>query len=101
MFAQRYGLDLLSIGGVMRRILEEQEHSDLSVQMKKHLNQGLVVPDELAIQCLEKVLMSLVCSTQGCVNENLTTQCTTMDPFKYFFHSPDCVCYCMCSVIDC
>ncbi|XP_019729370.1 adenylate kinase 9 [Hippocampus comes] len=67
MFAQRYGLDLLSIGGVMRRILEEQEHSDLSVQMKKHLNQGLVVPDELAIQCLEKVLMSLMCSTQGYV----------------------------------
>ncbi|XP_037100184.1 adenylate kinase 9 isoform X2 [Syngnathus acus] len=67
MFAQRYGLDLLSIGGVMRRILEEQEHSDLAVQMKLHLNRGLVVPDELAIQCLKKVLMSLVCSTQGYV----------------------------------
>ncbi|XP_061609994.1 adenylate kinase 9 [Phyllopteryx taeniolatus] len=67
MFAQRYGLDLLSIGGVMRRILDEQEHSDLSAQMKQHLHQGLVVPDELAIQCLEKVLMSLVCSTQGYV----------------------------------
>ncbi|XP_061126066.1 adenylate kinase 9 [Syngnathus typhle] len=67
MFAQRYGLDLLSIGGVMRRILEEQEHSDLAVQMKLHLNRGLVVPDELAIRCLKKVLMSLVCSTQGYV----------------------------------
>ncbi|XP_077566613.1 adenylate kinase 9 [Stigmatopora nigra] len=67
LFAQRYGLDLLSIGGVMRRILSEQEHSDLAVKMKKHLNEGLVVPDELAIQCLEKVLMSLICNTQGYV----------------------------------
>ncbi|XP_077409567.1 adenylate kinase 9 isoform X2 [Vanacampus margaritifer] len=67
MFAQRYGLDLLSIGGVMRRILEEQAQSDLAQQMKQHLNRGLVVPDELAVQCLEKVLMSLLCSTQGYV----------------------------------
>ncbi|XP_077367067.1 adenylate kinase 9 isoform X2 [Festucalex cinctus] len=67
MFAQRYGLDLLSIGGAMRRILEEQAQSDLALQMKQHLNRGLAVPDELAVQCLEKVLMSLLCSTQGYV----------------------------------
>ncbi|XP_054617797.1 adenylate kinase 9 [Dunckerocampus dactyliophorus] len=67
MFAQKYGLDLLSIGGVMRRVLDTQEHSDLAMQMKEHLHRGLAVPDELATQCLEKVLMSLVCCTQGYV----------------------------------
>ncbi|XP_056260814.1 adenylate kinase 9 isoform X1 [Seriola aureovittata] len=67
MFAQKYGLVQLSIGSVMRMVLNTQEHTDLSVQMKKHLSQGLVVPDELAIQCLEVALMSSVCSTQGYV----------------------------------
>nr|XP_057912171.1 adenylate kinase 9 isoform X2 [Doryrhamphus excisus] len=67
MFAQKYGMDLLSIGGVMRRVLDTQEHSDLAMQMKEHLHQGHAVPDELAIQCLEMVLMSLVCCTQGYV----------------------------------
>ena len=65
MFAQRYGLACLSIGGVMRMVLHKHEHTDLAVQMKKHLSQGLTVPDELAIQCLEVALMSSVCSTLG------------------------------------
>lgn len=65
MFAQKYGLAWLSIGSVMRMVLNTQEHTDLAVQMKKHLCKGLVVPDELVIQCLEVALMSLVCSTQG------------------------------------
>ncbi|XP_029281159.1 LOW QUALITY PROTEIN: adenylate kinase 9 [Cottoperca gobio] len=66
-FAQRYGLARLSIGGVMRMVLNNYEHTDLAVQMKKHLSQGLIVPDELAIQCLEVALMSSVCSTRGFV----------------------------------
>lgn len=65
MFAQKYGLARLSIGGVMRMVLNTQGHTDLAVQMKKHLSQGLVVPDELAIQSLEVALMSSVCSTRG------------------------------------
>ncbi|XP_061900631.1 adenylate kinase 9-like isoform X1 [Entelurus aequoreus] len=67
MLSQKYGLDLLSIGGVMRRVLDTQDHSDLATQMKEHLHEGLAVPDELAIQCLELVLMSMVCCTQGYV----------------------------------
>ncbi|KAK1889504.1 Adenylate kinase 9 [Dissostichus eleginoides] len=67
MFAQKYGLACLSIGGVMRMVLHKHEHTDLAVQMKKHLSQGLTVPDELAIQCLEVALMSSVCSTLGYV----------------------------------
>uniref|UniRef100_UPI003AAF6DC3 adenylate kinase 9 n=1 Tax=Centroberyx gerrardi TaxID=166262 RepID=UPI003AAF6DC3 len=67
MFAHKYGLVRLSIGGVMRMVLNTQEHTELAVQMKKHLSKGLAVPDELAIQCLEVALMSLVCSTRGYV----------------------------------
>ncbi|XP_073349311.1 adenylate kinase 9 [Pagrus major] len=67
MFAQKYGLARLSIGSVMRMVLNTQEHTDLAVQMKNHLSKGLVVPNELVIQCLEVALMSLVCSTQGYV----------------------------------
>lgn len=65
MFAQKYGLVRLSIGGVVRMVLNTREHTDLAVQMKKHLSQGLVLPDEMAIQCLEVALMSSACSTQG------------------------------------
>ena len=65
LFAKKYGLAELSIGSVMRTVLDTQEHTDLAVQMKKYLSQGLVVPDELAIQCLEVALMSTVCNTRG------------------------------------
>ncbi|XP_053736927.1 adenylate kinase 9 [Synchiropus splendidus] len=64
-FAQKYGLARLSIGSVMRMVLNAQENSYLAVQMKKHLHLGLVVPDELAIECLQVALMSLVCCTKG------------------------------------
>nr|XP_046228264.1 adenylate kinase 9 [Scatophagus argus] len=67
MFTHKYGLARLSIGSVMRMVLNTQEHTDLAVQMKKHLDQGLVVPDELAIQCLKVALMSSVCNTRGYV----------------------------------
>ncbi|KAM9840260.1 adenylate kinase 9 [Aulostomus maculatus] len=67
MFAWKYGLARVSIGSVMRKVLNSRENSDLAEQMKQHLHQGLVVPDELALQCLEVVLMDTVCSTQGYV----------------------------------
>ncbi|XP_060948025.1 adenylate kinase 9-like [Limanda limanda] len=66
-FAQKYDLARLSIGRAMHMVLETQEHTDLAVQVKLLLSQGLVVPDELAIQCLEVVLLSSVCSTRGYV----------------------------------
>lgn len=64
-FAQRYGLARLSIGSVIRNVLDNQAHTDLALQMKKHLSNGLIVPDELAIQCLEVALMSSVCNNRG------------------------------------
>ncbi|XP_063352163.1 adenylate kinase 9 [Pelmatolapia mariae] len=66
-FSQKYGLARLSIGSVMRMVLDTQGNTDLAIQMKEYLLQGLVVPDELAIQCLEVALMNSVCSTQGYV----------------------------------
>lgn len=65
MFAEKHGLVRLSIGSVMRTVLDTQPHSDLAVRMRKHLSQGAAMPDELAVQCLEMALMSSVCSTQG------------------------------------
>ncbi|XP_005914603.1 adenylate kinase 9 [Haplochromis burtoni] len=66
-FSQKYGLAQLSIGSVMRMVLDTQGNTDLAIQMKEYLLQGLVVPDELAIQCLEVALMNSVCSMQGYV----------------------------------
>lgn len=65
MFAREYGLAHLSIGGVMRTVLSLQDNTKLATEMLRNLNQGLTVPDELAIQCLEVVLLNLVCSTRG------------------------------------
>lgn len=65
MFAQKYGLARLSIGSVIRKVLNTQKYTHLVGQMQNYLTQGLVVPDELAIQCLEVVLLSSVCSTRG------------------------------------
>ncbi|XP_046877163.1 adenylate kinase 9 isoform X1 [Hypomesus transpacificus] len=67
MFASEYGLARLSIGDVMRMVLNSQGKTELAADMRGYLSQGLTVPDELAIQCLEVALMSLVCSTRGYV----------------------------------
>uniref|UniRef100_A0A8C1UAR6 Adenylate kinase 9 n=1 Tax=Cyprinus carpio TaxID=7962 RepID=A0A8C1UAR6_CYPCA len=66
-FAREYGLARLSIGDAIRIVLNIQAKTELANQVQKHLNQGMTVPDELAIQCLEVAVMSLVCSTRGFV----------------------------------
>ncbi|XP_032441534.1 adenylate kinase 9 isoform X1 [Xiphophorus hellerii] len=65
MFAKKYGLARLSIGAAMRLVLNYKAHTNLAAEMKKYLTEGLVVPDELAIQCLEVALLSSVCSIRG------------------------------------
>ncbi|XP_053469806.1 adenylate kinase 9 isoform X2 [Ictalurus furcatus] len=67
MFAREYGLAHVTIGGVMRTVLSLQDKTELATEMLKYLSQGLTVPDELAIQCLEVVLLNVVCSTRGYV----------------------------------
>lgn len=65
MFESKFGVARLSIGDAIRTVLKNQARTDLSHQVQKQLDQGLTVPDELAIQCLEVALMSPVCSTRG------------------------------------
>ncbi|XP_024146530.1 adenylate kinase 9 isoform X1 [Oryzias melastigma] len=65
--AQNYRLERLSIGGCVNTVLNNQGHTELALKMKKYLTEGLVVPDELAIQCLTVALMSSTCSTKGYV----------------------------------
>ncbi|XP_037541400.1 adenylate kinase 9 [Nematolebias whitei] len=67
LLAKNYGLARLSIGGVMRMVLNNQGHTNLADQMRSYLTQGLIIPDELAIQCLEVALLSSVSSIQGYV----------------------------------
>ncbi|XP_075872948.1 adenylate kinase 9 isoform X2 [Nelusetta ayraudi] len=67
MFAQKYGLARLSIGSVMRMVLNTHQHTELAAQMKSYLFRGLTVPDELAVQCLEVAFLSLICNTRGYV----------------------------------
>ncbi|XP_036406140.1 adenylate kinase 9 [Megalops cyprinoides] len=64
-FASEYGLQRLSIGEAMRSVLTSQTQTELATQMLKHLSQGLTVPDELAVHCLDVALMNPVCSTRG------------------------------------
>ncbi|XP_069014339.1 adenylate kinase 9 [Embiotoca jacksoni] len=66
-FAQEYSFTRMSIGDAIRMVLNTQEHTDLAVQIKRYLFQGLVVPDELAIQCLEVALMCSMCRMRGYV----------------------------------
>uniref|UniRef100_A0AAY4DP69 Nucleoside-diphosphate kinase n=1 Tax=Denticeps clupeoides TaxID=299321 RepID=A0AAY4DP69_9TELE len=67
MFASEYGLAHLSLSEVMQRVLNDQGQTELANQMRQQLSQGLSVPDELAVRCLEVVLMDLPCSTRGYV----------------------------------
>ncbi|KAM9316639.1 adenylate kinase 9 [Gastrophryne carolinensis] len=67
MFASHYGLKRLSIGDAIRSVLENQPSTQLALDIKGHLVKGLVVPDELAIRCLEVELMDVACNTTGVV----------------------------------
>uniref|UniRef100_A0AAV2K976 Nucleoside-diphosphate kinase n=1 Tax=Knipowitschia caucasica TaxID=637954 RepID=A0AAV2K976_KNICA len=67
MLSQKYGLTRLSMGCALRMMLEAHEHADLSVQIKNHLNQGNVVPDELAVQALQNLLLCSVYNVHGYV----------------------------------
>lgn len=65
MFTSIYGLQRLSIGDAMRSVLENQPNTELALDIKGHLEKGMVVPDNLAIRCLEIAMMDLTCNTTG------------------------------------
>ncbi|XP_044146654.1 adenylate kinase 9 [Bufo gargarizans] len=67
MFTRTYGLQRLSIGDAIRSVLEDQPNTELALEIKSHLEKGMVVPDDLAIRCLEIAMMDLTCNTIGVV----------------------------------
>ncbi|XP_056422277.1 adenylate kinase 9 isoform X3 [Hyla sarda] len=67
MFTRIYGLQRLSLGDAIRSVLENQPNTELELNIKSHLEKGLVVPDDLAIRCLEIAMMDLTCNTTGVV----------------------------------
>lgn len=67
MFSEKYGAERLSLGVVTRRILETQPNTHLSLKILSYLCKGLLLPDELAIEALEVVLLNAKCQTKGYV----------------------------------
>ncbi|XP_066463784.1 adenylate kinase 9 isoform X2 [Eleutherodactylus coqui] len=67
MFTRIYGLQRLSIGDAIRSVLESQHNTELALDIKSHLEKGMVVPDDLAVRCLEIAMMDLTCNTTGVV----------------------------------
>uniref|UniRef100_H3AND6 Adenylate kinase 9 n=1 Tax=Latimeria chalumnae TaxID=7897 RepID=H3AND6_LATCH len=66
-FVSEYGLERLSVGDAIRLVLSKESNTELAVQINKLLMQGLTVPDELAVQCLEVALMNYMCNIRGFV----------------------------------
>lgn len=66
-FSEKYGVERLSLGVATRRILETQPKSHLCSKIMSYLCKGLLLPDELAIEALEIVLLNMTCQTKGYV----------------------------------
>ena len=64
-FVAEYGVVRLSIGEVIRRLLTSQPDTDLVRQINHHLRAGCTVPDDLAVQALDVVLMDPQCQVRG------------------------------------
>ncbi|XP_045150541.1 adenylate kinase 9 [Echinops telfairi] len=62
-----YCLRRLSIGDVLRFVINNQSRTELALMLNWHLYQGLTAPDELATQALEIFLMDSICNTAGVV----------------------------------
>ena len=66
-FSDEFGMVRLSMGEAVRMVLETQQKTRLGGMVKAHLWKGMVLPDELAVQCLEVALMDMRCQTRGSV----------------------------------
>ncbi|KAL8579547.1 hypothetical protein ACOMHN_025500 [Nucella lapillus] len=66
-FAEDYGLVRLSVGEAMRTVLNTQVRSHLGQRMRQVLCGGHVVPEELQVEALERVLLDAQCQTNGYV----------------------------------
>ncbi|XP_059501210.1 adenylate kinase 9 isoform X2 [Stegostoma tigrinum] len=66
-FVSEFGILRISAGEAVRTILATQKKTELATHILKHLQKGLVVPDEFVIKCIELILMDVICNTRGFV----------------------------------
>lgn len=66
-FEKVFGCMRVSLGEALRWVLDNVAHTDLAEQIQKHLRSGSTVPDALAVQALEIVLMTSHVQTRGWV----------------------------------
>ncbi|OAF69647.1 hypothetical protein A3Q56_02552 [Intoshia linei] len=64
-----YGITKLSMGDVLKKVLNENEESVLNIQLKHILQMGKVVPDILKIAALERVVAEMDCVNKGLLTE--------------------------------
>ena len=57
----------ISVGGCVRQILESQSDTHLASQILSFLQQGELLPDELAIEAMAVALLDTTCTTRGWV----------------------------------
>ena len=69
-FVKEFGCVRLSVGEAIRMILENQPDTELAENINAHLIKGKIVPDELAIQCVEVAIMDVKCQINGFVLDN-------------------------------
>lgn len=66
-FCEEYGCSRLSIGEAVRKVISDFPDSNLAAEILSHLKKGQVVPDELCVLALERILIDVQCATRGYV----------------------------------
>ena len=64
-FCSEYGCVRLSIGEVLRRIMEKFPQSKLAELIDSQLKSGQAVPEDLCMYALESALLDVDCKTRG------------------------------------
>lgn len=64
-FCSEYGCVRLSVGEVLRRIINKFPESRLSELIEAHLKSGQTVPEDLCMFALESALLDVDCKTRG------------------------------------
>ena len=64
-YEKEYGLMRLSMGEALRKIIATQPKTNLVAQILEYLKAGREVPDELATQALEVIILDIQSQTRG------------------------------------
>ena len=66
-FGTLFGTLRASIGEAIRYVLRLQSRTTLAKRMNEFLLRGFTVPDELAVEALDRFLANSLCRTRGYV----------------------------------